>query len=93
MLIALLIFRFYAIPQMRRYDKEVGLDSTWNRPTVERKNVGKWVTFAMVLLAILVILIDNGTIPFNASIIAKALLMLSRPVWASISYLCSSLAV
>lgn len=72
MLIALLVFRFYAIPQMRRYDKEVGLDSTWNRPTVERKNVGKWVTVAMALLAVLVILIDNGTIPFNATTIAKS---------------------
>lgn len=72
MLIALLIFRFYAIPQMRRYDKEVGLDSTWNRPTVERKNVGKWVTLAMAILAVLVILIDNGVIPFNAATIAKS---------------------
>lgn len=72
MLVALLIFRFYAIPQMRRYDKEVGLDSTWNHPTVQRKNVGKWVTVAMAALAVLVVLINNGTIPFNPTVIAKS---------------------
>lgn len=72
MLIALLIFRFYAIPQMRRYDKEVGLDSSWDHPIAQRKHVGKWVGFAMLLLAGLVALISTGTIGFNPSIIAKS---------------------
>lgn len=37
MLVALLVFRFYAVPLMRQYDGEVGLDSSWDRPTVARK--------------------------------------------------------
>lgn len=72
MLIALLIFRFYAVPQMRRYNKETGIAASWEQPTVKRKNVGKWITLIMVLLAAIVILIATDIVPFNATIVAKS---------------------
>jgi proton-dependent oligopeptide transporter, POT family len=72
MLIALLIFRFYAVPQMRRYSKETGIAASWEQPTVKRKNVGKWITLAMVLLAAIVILIATDIVPFNATLVAKS---------------------
>jgi POT family proton-dependent oligopeptide transporter len=40
MLVALIIFRVFAVPAMKRYDGEVGLDSTWNSPVVKRNGVG-----------------------------------------------------
>ncbi len=36
MLVALIIFRVFAVPSMKRYDAEVGLDSTWNSPVAKR---------------------------------------------------------
>ncbi|HGJ5875274.1 MAG TPA: peptide MFS transporter [Arsenophonus sp.] len=72
MLIALLIFRFHAVPQMRRYSKETGIDASWEQSTVKRKNVGKWITLVMLLLTTLVILIATDIVPFNATIVAKS---------------------
>jgi POT family proton-dependent oligopeptide transporter len=43
MLVALIIFRVFAVPAMKRYDGEVGLDSTWNSPVVKRNGVGAWL--------------------------------------------------
>lgn len=40
MLVALIIFRVFAVPAMKRYDGEVGLDSTSNSPVVKRNGVG-----------------------------------------------------
>lgn len=70
MLVALLVFRFYSVPLMRQYDKEVGLDSSWDRPTVERKNVGLWVAIAALIVIALVAAITTGVIPFNPMIVA-----------------------
>lgn len=72
MLIALLIFRFHAVPQMCRYSKETGIDASWEQSTVKRKNVGKWITLVMLLLTTLVILIATDIVPFNATIVAKS---------------------
>ena len=58
MLVALVIFRYFAVPAMKRYDAEVGLDSSWNRPTVQRQGVGKWVSAIMLLLVIITALIS-----------------------------------
>ncbi|MCT8343015.1 MULTISPECIES: peptide MFS transporter [Photorhabdus] len=73
MLIALLIFRFYAVPLMRRYDKEGGLDSNWDRPTVKRKNVGKWVFTAIIAMIAIIALLILGIIPFNPVAVASTM--------------------
>lgn len=43
MLVALVIFRVFAVPSMKRYDAEVGLDSTWNSPVAKKNGVGAWL--------------------------------------------------
>ncbi|AXY33532.1 peptide MFS transporter [Yersinia pseudotuberculosis] len=73
MLVALVIFRYFAVPAMKRYDAEVGLDSSWNRPTVQRQGVGKWVSAIMLLLVIITALISQGIIPVNPVLIASVL--------------------
>ena len=40
MLVALVIFRVFAVPAMKRYDREVGPDSTSEQPGREEKGVG-----------------------------------------------------
>ncbi|MGV3070762.1 MFS transporter, partial [Proteus mirabilis] len=88
MLVALLIFRFYAVPTMRRFDKEVGLDSSWDRPTVVRRNVGQWVLALAVILIAIVGLIISGTIPFNPVIVANFMVyVISGSVIAYFIYL------
>ncbi|MDN0121844.1 peptide MFS transporter [Yersinia aleksiciae] len=73
MLVALLIFRYFAIPSMKRYDAEVGLDSSWNRPTNKRQGVGKWVTAIMVLVVAVIALISQGIIPIHPVLVASML--------------------
>lgn len=43
MLVALLIFRVFAVPSMKLYDGEMGLDATWNTPVTRRRRVGTWL--------------------------------------------------
>lgn len=71
MLVALLIFRFYAVPTMRRFDNEVGLDSSWDRPANQRRHVGQWILAFCAALVVVVALIINGIIPFNPVAVAN----------------------
>ncbi|TBM19654.1 MFS transporter [Hafnia paralvei] len=73
MLVALLIFRFFAVPSMRRYDREVGLDSSWNHAVVERKNVGRWISLLAVGAIVLIGLLSYGIIPINPVLIASVM--------------------
>lgn len=73
MLVALIIFRFYAVPAMKRYDHEVGLDSSWNTPVTKRKGVGTWVTSLASIIAVMVVLISQGVIIINPVIVASLL--------------------
>lgn len=88
MLVALLIFRFYAVPTMRRFDSEVGLDSSWDRPTVVRRNVGQWILALSVVLMAIVGLIISGVIPFNPVVVANFMVyVISGSVIAYFIYL------
>ncbi len=88
MLVALLIFRFYAVPTMRRFDSEVGLDSSWDRPTVVRRNVGQWILALSVVLIAIVGLIISGVIPFNPVVVANFMVyVISGSVIAYFIYL------
>ena len=46
MLVALIIFRVFAVPSMKRYDSEVGLDSTgtarWSNATAWARGCWRW---------------------------------------------------
>ncbi len=70
MLIALLLFKFGTISQLRQFNKAKGLDASWDSPTTQRKNVGKWVAGILVLLAGFIALAANGVIPINPVAIA-----------------------
>ncbi|MEH4309352.1 peptide MFS transporter [Klebsiella pneumoniae] len=58
MLVALIIFRVFAVPSMKRYDAEVGLDSTWNSPVAKKNGVGAWLLALALGVAVLVTLIN-----------------------------------
>ena len=73
MLVALLIFRIFAVPAMKRYDSEVGLDSTRNSPVVKRNGVGAWLLALAVGVAIVVTLIAQGVIVINPVAVASML--------------------
>lgn len=73
MLVALIIFRLYAVPSMRRYDREVGLDSTWNSPVIKRKGVGAWILVLAVGVAAIVTMISQGLIVIKPVAVASML--------------------
>jgi POT family proton-dependent oligopeptide transporter len=72
MLVALVIFRVFAVPAMKRYDSEVGLDSTWNSPVAKKNGVGAgcwrwpWVPVIITLIA-------QGVIVINPVAVASVL--------------------
>lgn len=73
MLVALLIFRLFAVPAMQRYDREVGLDSTWNRPSRVQRGVGPALLIIAVLLAALCVLLAKGVLVINPVSVASLL--------------------
>ena len=74
MLVALIIFRVFAVPSMKRYDSEVGLDSTWNSPVVKRNGVGAWLLAPCAVgVAVIVTLIAQGVIVINPVAVASIL--------------------
>ncbi|RRE55231.1 MFS transporter [Klebsiella pneumoniae] len=73
MLVALIIFRVFAVPSMKRYDAEVGLDSTWNSPVAKKNGVGAWLLALALGVAVLVTLISPGTIVINPVAVASVL--------------------
>ncbi|OMQ26775.1 peptide MFS transporter [Serratia oryzae] len=73
MLVALLIFRIFVVPSMKRYDSEVGLDSTWNSPVSKKNGVGAWLLALAVGVAAIVGLISQGIIEINPVAVASML--------------------
>lgn len=73
MLVALIIFRFYAVPAMKRYDSEVSLNSTWDNPATKKKGVGAWLLTLSVGMVVTVILIAQGVIVINPVTVASLL--------------------
>lgn len=73
MLVALVIFRLFAVPAMKRYDSEVGLDSTWNSPVTKRSGVSAWVTAIAAGMIVIIGLIAQGIIVINPVAVASTL--------------------
>lgn len=73
MLVALIIFRTFAVPAMKRYDSEVNLDSTWNNPIAKKNGVGTWIITLAVAVAAIIALISQGFIVINPVAIASIL--------------------
>ncbi|REF27971.1 POT family proton-dependent oligopeptide transporter [Xenorhabdus cabanillasii] len=88
MLLALLIFRFYTVPSMRRYDRETGLNSSWDRPMVQHKHVGKYVSAISITACVIIALVIMGVIPFNPIKVANLLVyIISSSVILYFAYL------
>ncbi|PVZ87943.1 MFS transporter [Serratia sp. S1B] len=73
MLVALVIFRLFAVPAMKRYDSEGGLDSTWNEPVTKKRGVGRWIVILAVTIALIATLLAQGIITINPVSIASTL--------------------
>lgn len=73
MLIALIIFKFSALPNMEKFEKVNNITGNWRNPIALRKGVASWVTFSMIIIAVLVFLIASGFIPVNPITIAKSM--------------------
>lgn len=73
MLVALVIFRVFAVPAMKRYDSEVGLDSTWNKPIAKKNGVSGWLLALAAGVAAIITLIAQGVIPINPVAVASVL--------------------
>ncbi len=74
MLVALIIFRVFAVPSMKRYDAEVGLDSTSNSPVAKKNGVGAWLLALALGVAVLVTLISLArSIVINPVAVASVL--------------------
>lgn len=73
MLVALIIFRVFAVSAMKRYDREVGIDSTWNSPAAKKNGTGGWLLALMLGVAIVITLIARGIIVINPVVVASML--------------------
>lgn len=73
MLIALTLFKFRTIPQLRHFNKVLDTGARWDRPVVRRQGVGLWVTAIMMVVAILVALVAFGFIPINPVLVAQSM--------------------
>ena len=69
MLVALVLFRFNAIPQMLKFNNAMNLDTSWEQPTIQRKNVGVWVAGIMAILVAVIIMAATGAIVIDPLVI------------------------
>nr|WP_300315623.1 peptide MFS transporter [Halomonas sp.] len=73
MLVALILFRLWAVPAMRRADAARERPSSWDAPAVKRRHVGKFVLAAVALVAAMVILVATGIVRINPRAVAEAM--------------------
>ncbi len=71
MLIALIIFRLKAMPEMQRFADAEGIDRSWGSPAIISSATKFWVFSAIVLIAILFFGISFGWIPFSATTVVN----------------------
>lgn len=73
MLLALVIFRVFAVTAMKRYHSEVGLDSTWSNPVAKKNGVGAGLLALAAGVAVIITLIAQGVILINPVAVASML--------------------
>ncbi|WP_201586865.1 peptide MFS transporter [Psychrobacter jeotgali] len=71
MLVSLLIYRFSARKTLNYYARAKNINPEWEQISGRFHNVGRWVTGIMALLALLVILIAFGIMPFSPVLVAQ----------------------
>ncbi|MCK7608337.1 peptide MFS transporter [Acinetobacter portensis] len=65
MLIALLIFRFISIPQLKQFNEARGIQNTWNQATNYNPKAPKIVAGFLVICGLLITLVTLGVITIN----------------------------
>ncbi|WP_019672714.1 peptide MFS transporter [Psychrobacter lutiphocae] len=71
MLISLLVYRFAARKNLKRYARAKGITASWELPNSQYQNIGRWVGIFMAALVALIVLIATGIMPFNPSMVAE----------------------
>ena len=71
MLVSLLIYRFSARKTLTHYAQAKGITPEWEYSNDHYKNIGRWVAGFLFLLAVAVVLIASGMLPFNAELVAE----------------------
>ncbi|MGO3857837.1 peptide MFS transporter [Neisseriaceae bacterium CLB008] len=73
MLIALIIFRFSAIGNLREFADAKNIKADWEAPVRPRKNVGRWVFGICIAAIVLIVLMVQGVIVLNPGAIATSM--------------------
>lgn len=71
MLVALLLYRFYAHASLKKYAQENNITPVWEYPSGQVANVGRWVFAVVAVLTVVVGLIMTGIMPFNPQVVAE----------------------
>ena len=71
MLVSLLVYRFAARKNLKRYATLKGITPEWEMANGQYHNVGRWVTVFLVALVALIVLIATGIMPFNPALVAE----------------------
>lgn len=71
MLVSLLVYRFAARKNLKRYVTLKGITPEWEMANGQYHNVGRWVTVFLVALVALIVLIATGIMPFNPALVAE----------------------
>jgi POT family proton-dependent oligopeptide transporter len=71
MLVSLLVYRFSAKKTLNHYARVKNIKPEWEQTTGRFQNVGRWVIGCLALLALLVILVATGLLPFNPMLVAE----------------------
>ena len=71
MLVSLLIYRFSAQKTLNHYARAKNIKPEWEHSNDHFNNIGQWVVGFIVLLAILVVLVATGIMPFAPELVAE----------------------
>ncbi|MGM8886096.1 peptide MFS transporter [Psychrobacter sp. 1U2] len=71
MLVSLLVYRFSAQKAIKRFAQVKGIKADWEIANGRYHNIGAWVGGLLAVLAVTVVLVASGIVPFNAQLVAQ----------------------
>ncbi|SUD89712.1 peptide MFS transporter [Psychrobacter phenylpyruvicus] len=71
MLVSLLVYRFAARKNLKRFAKAQGITPEWEVANDQYQHIGRWVGLFLAALIALIVLIATGIMPFNPSMAAE----------------------
>ncbi|TKX32290.1 peptide MFS transporter [Campylobacter aviculae] len=76
MLLAVIIFYFKTIPDLKEFDKHVGIEATWDKPSKKNKNAFYIIVISSIILIGAIFLLFNGFIKLDARVINKNIILI-----------------